>query len=280
MRRYQVKSLFGPTLQGEGLHAGMPCLFLRLAGCNAWDGRPEKRATSACPYCDTDFLGGEPLDAAAISERLAALVPESGPGPGRSGRGSTGTLGLVLTGGEPLLQADGELLATLGAAFRWVDIETNGTRPCPVRPANVFISCSPKRIAGQEVVVEADWWKVLIPDQESFLERALASGKPVYVDSQVSQNASNHTLYSGGCIVCLNLKEARCIDPEFAPGVGTPVRGGATYREAHLAMEMICDCDRLLSMELVEVNPVLDTANRTAELGVQLVASAMGKKIL
>lgn len=70
------------------------------------------------------------------------------------------------------------------------------------------------------------------------------------------------------------------IDPVEAPGVGTPVQGGMTYREGHLAMEMICDSGRLLSMELVEVNPVLDTANRTAELGVQLVASAMGKKIL
>jgi arginase len=70
------------------------------------------------------------------------------------------------------------------------------------------------------------------------------------------------------------------IDPVEAPGVGTPVQGGITYREGHLAMEMICDSGGLLSMELVEVNPVLDTANRTAELGVQLVASAMGKKIL
>lgn len=70
------------------------------------------------------------------------------------------------------------------------------------------------------------------------------------------------------------------IDPVEAPGVGTPVQGGMTYREGHLAMEMICDCSRLLAMELVEVNPVLDIANRTAELGVQLVASAMGKKIL
>jgi len=70
------------------------------------------------------------------------------------------------------------------------------------------------------------------------------------------------------------------IDPVEAPGVGTPVQGGMTYREGHLAMEMICDHGSLVSMELVEVNPVLDTANRTAELGVQLVASAMGKKIL
>lgn len=70
------------------------------------------------------------------------------------------------------------------------------------------------------------------------------------------------------------------VDPDEAPGVGTPVRGGMTYREAHLAMETICDCSRMVSMEIVEVNPVLDAANRTALLGVELVMSAMGKKIL
>jgi len=70
------------------------------------------------------------------------------------------------------------------------------------------------------------------------------------------------------------------IDPEDAPGVGTPVRGGATYREAHLAMEIIADHGRLLSMEIVEVNPVIDEHNRTADLAVQLACSAFGKKIL
>ncbi len=70
------------------------------------------------------------------------------------------------------------------------------------------------------------------------------------------------------------------VDPEHAPGVGTPVRGGATYREAHLAMELICDSGRMLSMETVEVNPVLDHLNRTAELAVELILSALGKKIL
>jgi arginase len=70
------------------------------------------------------------------------------------------------------------------------------------------------------------------------------------------------------------------VDPEYAPGVGTPVRGGATYREAHLAMELICDSGLMSSMEIVEVNPVLDQYNRTAELGVELVLSAFGKKIL
>ena len=70
------------------------------------------------------------------------------------------------------------------------------------------------------------------------------------------------------------------VDPSDAPGVGTPVRGGATYREAHLAMEMICDSGGMVSMEAVEVNPVLDEVNRTADLAVELILSAMGKKIL
>jgi arginase len=70
------------------------------------------------------------------------------------------------------------------------------------------------------------------------------------------------------------------IDPEDAPGVGTPVRGGATYREAHLAMEILADHGRMVSFEIVEVNPVIDEHNRTAELAVELACSAFGKKIL
>ena len=70
------------------------------------------------------------------------------------------------------------------------------------------------------------------------------------------------------------------IDPDDAPGVGTPVRGGLTYREAHLAMEILSDSKLLRSIEVVEVNPILDTANRTALLAVELIASAMGKRIL
>jgi arginase len=70
------------------------------------------------------------------------------------------------------------------------------------------------------------------------------------------------------------------VDPQHAPGVGTPVRGGATYREAHLAMEMICDSGQMLAMEVVEVNPVIDEANRTADLAVELIMSGLGKRIL
>ena len=70
------------------------------------------------------------------------------------------------------------------------------------------------------------------------------------------------------------------VDPRDAPGVGTPVRGGVTYREAHLAMEMICDSGQMVSMEVVEVNPVIDEVNRTADLAVELVTSGLGKRIL
>src|SRR2546421_2054302 len=70
------------------------------------------------------------------------------------------------------------------------------------------------------------------------------------------------------------------LDPKEAPSVGTPVRGGLTYREAHLAMELIADSGKLVSMDVVEVNPILDRENATALLAVELVLSALGKKIL
>lgn len=201
MSSYRVKSIFGPTIQGEGMHAGMPCVFLRLAGCNAWDGRPETRAASACPYCDTDFRGGEALTLDAIGSRLESLLPAP-PAPGPRSRSA---LGCVLTGGEPLLQADAALLARLGERFAWVDIESNGTRPCPPRPDNVFISCSPKQVTGQPVVAEPDWWKVLIPDQERFLERAIASGRPVFVQPTCPDAGPGGPAYEANVARCLQL---------------------------------------------------------------------------
>ena len=70
------------------------------------------------------------------------------------------------------------------------------------------------------------------------------------------------------------------LDPEIAPGVGTPVKGGLSYREAHLAMELVAESRLAGSLEVVEVNPILDRANATGELAVELVASALGARIL
>jgi arginase len=69
------------------------------------------------------------------------------------------------------------------------------------------------------------------------------------------------------------------LDPEIAPGVGTPVRGGLTYREAHLALELVAESGLAGSLEVVEVNPILDRENTTALTAVELVASALGKTI-
>jgi arginase len=70
------------------------------------------------------------------------------------------------------------------------------------------------------------------------------------------------------------------LDPTEAPGVGTPVRGGATFREGHLALEMVADSGSMVAMDLVEINPVLDDRNRTAALAVDLIISAFGARIL
>jgi arginase len=82
---------------------------------------------------------------------------------------------------------------------------------------------------------------------------------------------------TGGIHVSFDLDAC---DPAFAPGVGTPVRGGLDYREAHMVMEIVADSQKLVALDLVEVNPTLDLRNATAEFGVELALSALGKQIL
>jgi len=84
---------------------------------------------------------------------------------------------------------------------------------------------------------------------------------------------------AGSAFVHVSL-DLDAVDPTFAPGVGTPVRGGLSYREAHLALELVCESDLMDSLELVEVNPILDRENQTADLAVELAASALGARIL
>jgi 7-carboxy-7-deazaguanine synthase len=122
---YSVKEIFY-TLQGEGLRAGRPAVFCRLAGCNLWTGREEDRAHAVCRFCDTDFvgtdgtLGGKFSDARRLALTVASLWP----------RGQ-GHRYVVLTGGEPLLQVDAILLDALHAEEFEVAVETNGTLPAP-----------------------------------------------------------------------------------------------------------------------------------------------------
>jgi len=84
---------------------------------------------------------------------------------------------------------------------------------------------------------------------------------------------------AGGAFLHLSL-DLDVVDPEYAPGVGTPVRGGLSYREAHLAMEVVAESGLIDSMDVVEANPILDRENATGRLAVELVASALGARIL
>jgi len=84
---------------------------------------------------------------------------------------------------------------------------------------------------------------------------------------------------AGGAFLHVSL-DLDVVDPDYAPGVGTPVRGGLSYREAHLAMETVAESGLVDSMDIVEVNPILDRENATGQLAVELVASALGARIL
>jgi arginase len=93
----------------------------------------------------------------------------------------------------------------------------------------------------------------------------------------VGRRALSHLTHLPRIHVSLDMD---ALDPSTAPGVGTPVPGGLSYREAHLLMEILSESGKLASLDVVEINPILDDGNRTAELAVQLVASLLGQRIL
>ncbi|WP_300675253.1 arginase [Desulfoluna sp.] len=95
--------------------------------------------------------------------------------------------------------------------------------------------------------------------------------------SQVAHDTVTHLSHLGRIHVSLDMDS---LEPAGAPGVGTPVPGGLTYREAHLLMEILADSHLLSAMDIVEINPIMDTANQTAILAVKLAVSLFGKRIL
>ena len=149
MRRYSVNSIFGPTVQGEGPLAGVVCHFVRLSGCNMWDGREQTKAASLCPYCDTDFLSHTMMTPEAIVERLGGLEP--------------GAEWVWVSGGEPYLQLDSRLVGIIREAGYRVAVETNGT----LAPRDTFsldlVTMSPKLPPDQTVLTDVDVLKVLYP---------------------------------------------------------------------------------------------------------------------
>ena len=158
---YTVKEMF-LTLQGEGVQAGRRAVFVRFAGCNLWSGREQDRATAVCRFCDTDFVGTDGAGGGKFADAgaLAAAV-QSFWGAGAAERF------VVLTGGEPMLQADDALVDALHAVGFEIAIESNGT--LPVHPGIDWVCISPK--AGSEVVQRrGDELKLVWPQVGSDVE--------------------------------------------------------------------------------------------------------------
>lgn len=154
---YALKEIFY-TLQGEGAQTGRPAVFCRFSGCNLWSGREADRASAACSFCDTDFVGtdgsegGRYPDAAALAGKIASLWP-SGPG----------VPFVVCTGGEPLLQLDPPLIEALHARGFAVAVETNGTIMPP--PGLDWVCVSPKSAAAL-ILEKGDELKIVMPQPD------------------------------------------------------------------------------------------------------------------
>lgn len=151
---YAVKEIF-LTLQGEGAHAGRAAVFCRFAGCNLWSGREQDRASAACKFCDTDFVGTDGTLGARYgsADDLADAIASQW-------AGEHGYRYVVLTGGEPLLQVDADLIDALHARGFCIGLETNGTIAPP--DGVDWICVSPK--AGAELrILQGDELKLVYP---------------------------------------------------------------------------------------------------------------------
>jgi 7-carboxy-7-deazaguanine synthase (Cx14CxxC type) len=159
---YSVKEIFY-TLQGEGRNAGRAAVFCRFAGCNLWSGREQDRDEAICTFCDTDFAGTDGTGGGkfADAEVLAAAVD-------REWGGAGGVKMVVLTGGEPLLQVDTNLIDTLRARGFEIAVETNGTIAPP--PGIGWLCVSPKAEAPL-AITSGDELKLVFPQPEAPPER-------------------------------------------------------------------------------------------------------------
>ena len=150
-------------MQGEGLQAGRAAVFCRFAGCNLWSGQERDRAAATCRFCDTDFVGLDGTGGGRVggAARLAGAIEAAW-------RGGPDHRLAVLTGGEPLLQVDAELVDALHRRGFKVAVETNGTQPAP--PGLDWICVSPK--AGAELLLTGgDECKLVFPQPGAEPER-------------------------------------------------------------------------------------------------------------
>jgi len=225
-----------------------------------------------------------------LCDRLSALVAEA------AGRGA---LPLVLGGDHSVALGSLVGMAKLRGAggVVWIDAHGDLNTPATSPSGNVhgMVLAAALGLAGDSF--KRDGWPLpavepgklalvgvrSLDDGERELLRTLDA--KIFTMSEVDRigvepcmrEAIAHA--AGAAFLHLSL-DLDVVDPDYAPGVGTPVRGGLSYREAHLAMETVAESGLLHSMDVVEVNPILDRENATGQLAVELVASALGARIL
>jgi arginase len=226
----------------------------------------------------------------AVCERLAGLVAEAA---------QAGEIPLVLGGDHSVaLGTLGGLASVHGpGAVLWIDAHSDINTPDTSPSGNVHGMALAAALGLGGAAFESEAWPLPAVDRRRVAlvgtrelddgERHLLreAGVRVFTMSEVDRIGIERAvrealdLISGPGFVHVSL-DMDVLDPEIAPGVGTPVRGGLTYREAHLALELVAESGAVSSLEVVEVNPILDRENTTALTAVELVASALGKRIL
>src|SRR5512133_2804714 len=189
---------------------------------------------------------------------------------------------LVLGGDHSVaLGSLGGLAAVHGAGgVIWIDAHGDLNRPQTSPTGNVhgMVLAAALGFAGAEF--ESEVWPTPAVERTRVAligTRELDDGERQLSRERTVREALEHVAGDGFVHVSLDMD---ALDPGVAPGVGTPVRGGLRYREAHLALELIAEANLLTSLDVVEVNPVLDVANETGKLAVELIASALGARIL
>lgn len=159
---YSLKEIFY-TIQGEGMHTGRPAIFLRFAGCNLWSGQEKHRMSAICKFCDTDFVGtdgdnGGKYSASEIVDIIKNVWPK---------QTETNPF-LVLTGGEPALQLDEELINAFKVNGFYISIETNGTIQLP--SGLDWICVSPKS-DSKIVITRGNELKLVYPQPDAMPEQ-------------------------------------------------------------------------------------------------------------
>ncbi len=244
------------------------------------------------------------LEATELQDERARYLPEIKSACARVAR----LVGLAVEQGAVPLVLGGDhsvALGTLGGLAKvhgpggvlWIDAHGDLNTPETSPTGNVHGMPLAAAIGRAGPLFESDAWPLPAVDPSRVAivgARSLDAGEQAWLrESQVLvftmsdldrvgiENALREALehVSGPGFVHVSL-DMDALDPDVAPGVGTPVRGGLTYREAHLALELIAESGLAGSLEVVEVNPILDRENETARLAVELVASALGARIL